>query len=208
MLDIGEYIIDEPYRQYGNGYDSLDGEWATYYKVATKYVHKARYEDRDDLLHTIILNLAVAGKSNGHKPDNASWMYRIASFTVAQYWRDYYYRVNGIDCGHCSNQQRKKCKEQNLYPDYCPRAIKIDSLSTPVSQSSDTTELWETLADDNAIDLDAWLDAKTWLAGCPKRLVSIANKMVNDQPLSGKERVYLLSQRQKELKKHQRNLTF
>ena len=49
MLDYGEYIIDEPYRQYGNGYDQLDGEWLTYYKVATKYVHKARFEDRDDL---------------------------------------------------------------------------------------------------------------------------------------------------------------
>jgi len=83
MLDIGEYIIDEPYRQYGNGYDQLDGEWLTYYKVATKFCHKARYEDREDLLHTIILSLAVAGRSNGDKPDNPSWMYRIASFSVA-----------------------------------------------------------------------------------------------------------------------------
>ena len=63
-LDIGEYIIDEPYRQYGDGYDQLDGEWLTYYKVATKFCHKAQAQDRDDLLHTIILNLAVAGKNN------------------------------------------------------------------------------------------------------------------------------------------------
>ncbi len=110
MLDYGEYIIDEPYRQYGNGYDQLQGECVTYYKVASKYVHKAKFEDRDDVLHTIILNLAVVGRSNGHKPDNPSWMYRIASFTVAQYWRDYYKRINGIDCGHCSNPQRKRCK--------------------------------------------------------------------------------------------------
>ena len=108
-LDYSEYIIDEPYRQhgYGNGYDPLDGEWLTYYKVASKFAHKAQAQDREDLLHTIILNLAVAGRNNGHKPDNPSWMYRIASFTVAQYWRDYYKRINGIDCGHCSNSNAK-----------------------------------------------------------------------------------------------------
>ncbi len=55
MLDIGKYIIDEPYRQHGNGYDQLDGNYAVYYKVATKFCHKARFEDREDLLHTIIL---------------------------------------------------------------------------------------------------------------------------------------------------------
>ena len=208
MLDWEKYSIDEPYREFGNGYDQLEGEWLLYYKVASKFCHKARYEDRDDLLHTIILNLAVAGRNDGHKPDNASWMYRIASFTVAQYWRDYYYRVNGIDCGHCSNQQRKRCKEQNLYPDYCHRAIKIDSFSTPVSQSNDTIELWETLADDNAIDLDAWLDAKTWLAGCPERLVGVASKKTSGKPLSHKEQVYLSYQREKELKKRQKVLTF
>jgi len=61
-------------------------DWGKYITVADKLQHKAQAQDRDDLLHTIILNLAVAGRSNGHKPDNPSWMYRIASFTVAQYW--------------------------------------------------------------------------------------------------------------------------
>jgi len=192
MLDIGEYIIDEPYRQYGNGYDSLDGEWATYYKVATKYVHKARYEDRDDLLHTIILNLAVAGKSNGHKPDNASWMYRIASFTVAQYWRDYYYRVNGIDCGHCSNQQRKKCKRDNLYGSKCPRAIKIESLQKPiVGEDGELGELGDLIADDKAIDLDDWTDINTFLRGCPQRLIDIAENIRDGIPLNNADKLYL-----------------
>jgi len=130
-LDIGKYIIDEQCVQHGNGYDQLDGEWLLYYKVAVKFCHKVRFEDTDDILHTIILNLAVAGRKNGHKPDNPSWMYRIASFTIAQYWRDYYKRVNGIDCGHCSNQQRKKCKADDLYSE-CPRAIRIESLSKPI----------------------------------------------------------------------------
>jgi len=191
MLDIGEYIIDEPYRQYGNGYDQLDGEWLTYYKVATKFCHKARYEDREDLLHTIILSLAVAGRSNGDKPDNPSWMYRIASFSVAQYWRDYHRRVNGTDCGHCSNPQRKKCKADNLYSK-CPKAIRIESLSKPiVDGDGHITELIEFIADDHAIDIVARLDARCILQGLPRRLVQIAYKKRAGYQLNGKERKYL-----------------
>jgi DNA-directed RNA polymerase specialized sigma24 family protein len=184
-------------------------DWQKYMEIADKFQHKARYEDREDLRQEIILRLAEAGSNNGHKPDNDSWLYRIASFAVAQYWRDYYKLTNGIDCGHCSNAQRKKCKEQNLCPDYCPRAIEIESMSKPITDGDgDTIELWQTLADDKAIDLDAWLDAKTWLAGCPQRLVRIANKMINDQPLNDREKHYLAYQREKELKKHQKFLPF
>jgi len=192
MLDIGKYIIDEPYRQYGNGYNKLDGKWATYYKVATKYVHKAQTQDRDDLLHTIMLNLAVADKKDGHKPDNASWMYRIASFTIAQYWRDYYYHTNGIDCGHCSNQQRKKCKAKNLYGSKCPRAIKIESLQKPITDGDGhLTELGELIANDKALDLAEWLDQKTFLLGCPQRLIDIAEKRRDGIPLTKYEQLYL-----------------
>ncbi len=201
-LDYSDYIIDEPYRQYGNGYDQLDGEWLTYYKVATKYVHKARFEDRGDLLHTIILNLAVAGKNDGHKPDNPSWLYRIASFTVAQYWRDYYYRVNGIDCGHCSNQQRQKCKRDNLYGSKCPRAIKLESLQKPiVGEDGELGELGDLIADDKALDLAEWLDNKTFLLGCPQRLIDIAEKIRDGEALSEYERLYLYRFRQREQKK-------
>jgi len=198
MLDIGEYIIDEPYHQYGDGYDQLDGEWLTYYKVATKYVHKARFEDRGGLLHTIMLNLAVAGKNDGHKPDNPSWLYRIASFTVAQYWRDYYKRINGIDCGHCSNQQRKKCKRDNLYGSKCPRAIKVESLQKPiVGDDGQVSELGELIADDKALDLADWLDIKTFLAGCPQKLIDIAEKKRDGEALNWREYKYLERFRQK-----------
>jgi DNA-directed RNA polymerase specialized sigma24 family protein len=177
-------------------------DWEKYMEIADKFQHKARYEDREDLRQDIIVRLAEVASNNGHKPDNDSWMYRIASFTVAQYWRDYYYQTNGIDCGHCSNRQRKKCKEQNLYPDYCPRAGNIESMSKPITDGDgDTIELWQTLADDKAIDLDAWLDAKIWLASCPQRLVRIANKMVNDKPLSNADLLYLSKWRRKQQKK-------
>ncbi len=37
----------------GNGYDQLDGDYATYYKVAFRFNHKAKVEDTEDLLHDI-----------------------------------------------------------------------------------------------------------------------------------------------------------
>jgi len=203
-LDYGEYSIvaDQP-QEAGNplSYDQLDGEWLTYYKVASKYAHKARRQDRGDLLHTIMVNLEAMARSNTHKPNNLSWMYRIASFTVAQYWRDYYYHNNGIDCGHCSNQQRQKCRAENLYLE-CPKAIKIESLNKPiVGEDGQISELGELIADDKAIDLEAWLDEATWRLGCPQRLVDIAYKRLNDIPLEPKEQEYLRRFRQKEQKR-------
>ena len=47
-----------------------------------------------------------------------------------------------------------------------------------------TTELIETIADDKAIDVEAWLDARTFLLGCPKRLVVIAGKRVKGRKWS------------------------
>jgi DNA-directed RNA polymerase specialized sigma24 family protein len=201
MLDVGEYSIDEPYRQYGDGYNQLEGEWLAYYKVASKFVYKAQAQDREDLLHIIMLNLAVAGRNNGHKPDNPSWMYRIASFTVAQYWRDYYRRTYGIDCGHCSNQQRKKCKADDLYGSECPRAIRTESLQKPITDGDgNLTELGELIADDKAINLDAWVDADTFLRGCPQRLIGIAEKIRGGKNLTPTESRYLYKFRQKHQK--------
>jgi len=181
-------------------------DWQKYIEIADKFQHKARQEDREDLRQNIILNLAIADRNNSHKPDNLSWAYRIASFTVAQYWRDYYYRTNGIDCGHCSNPQRKRCQQQDLYPQ-CPKAIEMESLNKPIiDHDGHITELGNLIADDNAIDLDAWLDHKTWLLRCPKRLIKIAYKMLNAKTLTNQEHQYLWRYRQKELAKYQKSL--
>ena len=203
MLDYGEYSTVPEAPQEGNplSYEQyLQGDWLTYYKVASKYVHKARYQDRGDLLHTIMVNLVVAGSNNGDKPDNLSWMYRIASFTLAQYWRDYYYRTNGIDCGHCSNPQRKKCKQQGYTE--CPRAIKIESLNKPiVNEDGHITELGDLIADNKAIDLPDWTDKKTFLLGYPQRLQDIAQKIRNGEALTHGERTYLWKWRKREQRK-------
>jgi len=180
----------------GNGYDQLQGEWLTYYKVALPIANSV--PDREDLLHTIISNLADAGRSNGHKPDNHSWMYRIASFTKARYWREHYKRTNGLTCGNCSKAQRAKCKEDNLYSQ-CPKLVKIESLHKPIIDSQgNLTELGELIADDKALDIDAWIDARTFLLGAPERLLTIGAKIRDSIALTNAEMIYLCRWRKRE----------
>ncbi|MFC1910749.1 hypothetical protein ACFLXC_05655 [Chloroflexota bacterium] len=172
-----------------NGYEHLSGEWLTYYKVAEPFANTV--PDREDLLHTIIANLADAGRSDGHKPDNASWMYRIASFTKARYWREHYRHTNGLTCGNCSKAKRRKCKDDWLYGD-CPKLIKMESLNKPIIDSDgNLTELGELIADDKAIDLDAWVDARTFLLNAPKRLMEIAMKLNEGINLNATDSQYL-----------------
>jgi len=185
----------------GNGYDQLDGEWFTYYKVASHFSHKAKAQDREDLLHDIMITLADVASNNGHKPFTEPMMYRVASVTVVHYWRAQYKLINGLDCGSCSKAQRAKCKEDWLYGD-CPKAIKVESLDKPITDSEgNITELGELIADDKAIDLDQWLDADTFIRGCPQRLIGIAHKRLEGIPLDWKDHKYLQRYRQKEQKR-------
>lgn len=182
------------------GYDQLEGEWLTRYNVASRFSHKAIAQDREDLLHDIITTLADVVSSNGDKPLTEASMYRVASRSVADYWRTHYKLTNGLDCGSCSQAQRKECKEDYLYTD-CPKAIRIDSLSKPITDSEgNLTELGELIADDKAIDLDGWVSDSTWEIGYPRRLVDIAHKLKTGLPLPDKDRQYLCYWRKREQK--------
>ncbi len=182
----------------GNGYDQLNGEWLTYYKIASRFNHKAKAGDREDLLHDIILTLAVAERNNGHKPFTEATMHRIASRAQADYWRAQYKLNSGLTCCSCSKAQRQKCKEDYLYTE-CPKAIKIESLNKPILDSEgNTTELGELITDDNAIDLADWVNIKTFLLGCPDRLLFIADKIRQGEALTPVEHNYLWRFRKRE----------
>ena len=147
-------------------------DWSEYTKVAERFQHKAKWEDREDLNHTILLSLAQAqigldNNGGGRLSDVA--MLRIASYECHKYWRQ------------------------------LKRQLTILSLNTEINDGDgNTTELIETVADDRAIDLEAWLEAKTWLLGCPERLVVIAGKRLKGIPLNKRDQKYLERQRRQE----------
>ena len=62
-------------------------------------------------------------------------------------------------------------------------------------------EYADTIADDKALDLEAWQDAVTWQIKSPQRLIQIAYKIENGIVLSVAERKYLWKWRQREQKK-------
>ena len=184
----------------GNGYDQLDGDWLTYYKVASRFSHKAKAEDTEDLLHDIMLTLALAERNNGHKPFTEAVMYRIASRAQADYWRAYYKLTMGLDCRHCNKAQRQKCRSEDLYSQ-CPKAIKLESLNKPILDGeSNLTELGELIADDKAMELDAWVSDSTWEIGYKPRLVAIAYKLKAGEALANADKIYLCRFRKREQK--------
>ncbi len=185
----------------GNGYDQLPEPHLTYYNVALPFAKSVPTQDGEDLLHTIIANLADAGRNNGHKPDNPSWMYRIASFTKNDYWRARFKLNNGLTCCNCSKAQRRKCKEDDLYSE-CPKALKVESLNRPIIDSEgNLTERGNLIADDKALDLDAWVDSRTFLLGAPERLLLIGEKIRDGIPLDGKDQDYIDHWRKKRQKR-------
>jgi len=148
-----------------------------------------------------MIALALLVRNNGHKPITELAMYRVASVIVTHYWRAQYKLTNGLDCGSCSKAQRQKCRSKWLYSD-CPKAIRLESLNKPIADGDgNLTELGELIADDHAIDLDAWLDAKTFEQGCPQRLIDIAHKRVNGIALDKADRKYLCKWRRREQKR-------
>jgi len=175
-------------------------DYGKYITVADRYRRKAKRQDREDLRQDIILRLAQVARNNGHKPFTDRAMMRVASYVVADYWRAQYKLTNGLDCGSCSKAQRRKCREDYLYSE-CPKAIKLEYLSKPIVDSEgNITELGQTIADDKVIDLDAWLDDKTFLLGFPKRLLAIGYKIRQGQVLTQVELNYLCRWRKRQQK--------
>ena len=175
--------------------------WDSYIEIARRFEHKAQYQDRQDLRHSIIVALAKQverNRRNGDKPLTEFGMLRIASHTVADYYRELRLPMGNLPCGRCSKVQRAKCQRDDLYSQ-CQKGVEIVSLNSQIEDGEgNSVELIDTLADDSAINLAAWLDAKVWLLGCPRRLVGIAHKIVKGESLNLADRLYLCKWRKKE----------
>ncbi len=185
-------------------YDGLTGRWLAAYEIARNFENKVPLIDRDDIRHDIILEI---GKAFCRAPLTRPAMIRIASYTVANYYREQHRINDGLDCQHCSKDKRLDCRNRQNY-DVCPKAFKLERFSKPIADDNgNLTELGWTIADDKAIDLESWLDASLFINGycikdnngkpvwkhpaCPTRLLEIATKIRDDIPLSASERQYI-----------------
>lgn len=188
-----------------NGYDQLDGEWGEWLAVARRYEVKVPSQDRFDMRHTILIELAKC-RSRDNQPIPLLRAYRIASLMIALYWREqakhqvkvciYSGLPSEPHCASCSHNGEQPCPYLALRP--------AQSLEGEVrDEEGYSTRLIDTIADDHSIDLEAWLDAKTWLLGCPMRLVQIALKRRNGLPLTDTEQRYFTRHRARELQKYQ-----
>jgi hypothetical protein len=209
MLDYQEYTTQiDHYQGNGNGYDHLQGDWALFYKVAKGFIRRVRPEDRQDFLHDLLLTMykvKVKYQTIGKELTEAG-LIRVACYDVAQYWRTKFRRINGTDCGRCSKEQRLKCKEKDLYRE-CPKAIKIGSLDRLIEDGDgNQIELSQMIADDNAVDVSARLEARLILQSYPHRFIRIAYKKYAGYPLTISERTYLYRQRSKVFKCSQKSL--
>ena len=153
-----------------SSYEGVDGEWREWLEVAKRYERKVPHQERGDMRHTIMLELAKARKRDG-KPLPLLRAYRIASLMVALHWR----------------RELKR-----------PPSVSFNT--ELLTEDGEAVELIGTVADDKAIDLDAWQEAKTWLAGCPLRLVEIATKKRNGERLTATDSQYLWRYHKREQK--------
>jgi len=140
-------------------------DWSKYIAVADRFQHKAKAQDRGDLNHNIIVSLAdvqIRLDTNGGGQLSDIAMLRIASYECKKYWRAEY------------------------------RNGRVISLNTIIQdEDGNQIELIDTLADDKAIDLEAWLDRSVWELGFPNRLADIVRKRLLGIQLNDKDRQYL-----------------
>jgi len=203
-LDYGEYSTVTSYQQDGDGsnplsYDQLEGDWGLFYKIAKYFIHKVKFDDRQDFLHDLMLEMAqvkVKYEAKGKTLTEAGLM-RVASYELSDYWVKQRRLTTWLDCGNCSKEQRRKCREELLYSD-CPKYHQLISLNTVIwDGDGHKTELIEFLADDKAIDIVARLDARRFLQGFPKRIVQIGYKLYSGYPLDNADKLYLGKWRKK-----------
>ena len=173
----------------------LEGDWAVFAKIASFFLHNVPPDDREDFLQDLMVEMAkVKAKyeAKGKTLTEAGLM-RVASYELKGYWDKRRYRLFGLNCTHCTSEQRQECHTMRL-PSECPKgkARRLLSLDKPVKNNDGDklTELRNLIAY-KAIDLDAKLDARNVLKCLPKRLVQIGYKTYAGVPLEKEEEKYL-----------------
>ena len=151
-----------------NRYDGLQGDWAEYARVARKFVGARWASIPPDDADDLVQRLILAMHHVGQKKGLEPGGWL---WTTAHYELCHYWRER-------SHQPHVSLNEQHDNGDGKGR------------------ELWETIAA-RAVDLEAQMDAKIWLEGCPDRVKTIARKQVEGNILTERESGYMSWWRQR-----------
>lgn len=183
-------------------YNELSGDWRDWLDVARRYEGKVPHQDRLDMRHDIILELYRATKRDG-KPLPILRAYRIASLMIAMYWRERNKAAVKVCVwnGYATERHCKTCEHRPTVGRCAFYGVRpIESLeSDSTDNEGHRVKLLDTVASDQTIDMpEQWTDVKTWLLGCPTRLIDIGLKKLDRQPLSPSEHKYLQRYRKKE----------
>jgi len=187
-----------------NGFRWASLDYASFARVAMRFAPKAKTGEKEDLLHSIIEGLAAIAirKATTGQEFSEAAMHRTAEHLKDRYWHTYYAYTNGLDCRNCTKAQRDRCRYNWAHSEWaycdCHRAIRLESINQPITdEEGNLTELADLIADDRALDLEAWADARTFLIGAPIRLKIIASKRHNGDKLTKAEHDYLYRLRQR-----------
>ena len=173
----------------------LEGDWAVFAKIAGYFVNKVPLDDREDFLHDLLVEMAkVKAKYEARgKPLTEAGLMKVASYELKGYWDRRRYRLFGLNCSHCTSEQRRECRTMRL-PFQCPKgkSRQILRLNKIIGDGDGDkpTELQDLIAG-KSIDVDSRLDARRILQGLPKKLVKVGYKVYAGIPLEKEEKRYL-----------------
>ena len=173
----------------------MERGWALFAKIAGYFVNKVLANDREDFLHDLLVEMAKVKAKYELKGKilTEAGLMRVASYELKGYWDKRRYRLFGLNCTHCTSEQRQEC-HMGREPS-CPKgkAYLLLSLDQPVKNDDgdELTKLRDLIAYDKPVDLDAKLDARCILQGLPTKLIKIGYKVYAGIPLETKEKQYL-----------------
>ena len=134
-------------------YNRLEQPWHDWARMARSFAYQVDGQDREDLMHNIIVRLAEVAEEYRQKGKPLT---KGGCIRVAQYTRLRFYH------------QKKRWK----------RVFTV-SLNSPVrDDDGNETELINTLADQKRVDLDALIDAKSHYLNSPERVKQAIRKLL------------------------------
>ena len=136
-------------------YNKLEQPWRDWAKIARNFAYQVKEQDREDLMHDIIVRLAeVAELYRQQGKPLTKW----GSIRVARYTRLRFY-----------HQKKRWGKVASI------------SLNSPVrDDDGNETELINTLASPKGVGLDTWIDAKNFYQSRPKKERKAIRKLIDN----------------------------